>query len=76
MLPPQIAEVDKLLAAPPNTFCHTDITQTIAVAYQIPQEVTQGTQTQAITPSTFEDALALTNPKAVQDAAKADLPAA
>ncbi len=70
---PEIAEVDKLLAAPPNTFCHTDITQTIAVAYQIPQEVTQGTQTQAITPSTFEDALALTNPKAVEDAAKADL---
>ena len=70
---PEMAEVDKLMAAPPNTLCHTDTTQTIAVSYQIPQEVTQGTQTQAITPSTFEDALALTNPKAVEDAAKADL---
>ncbi|MBW3245643.1 AAA family ATPase [Epibacterium sp. DP7N7-1] len=70
---PAMAEVDKLMAAPPNTLCHTDTTQTIAVSYQIPQEVTQGTQTQAITPSTFEDALALTNPKAVEDAAKADL---
>lgn len=70
---PKMAEVDKLMATPPNTLCHTDTTQTIAVSYQIPQVVTQGTQTQAITPSTFEDALTLTNPKAVEDAAKADL---
>ncbi|SFJ27349.1 ATP-dependent nuclease [Albimonas pacifica] len=70
---PEIAEVDKLMVAPPNKLCHTDATQTIAVSYQTPQEVTQGTQTQTITPSTFEDALVLTNPKAVEDAAKADL---
>ncbi len=70
---PEMTEVDKLMAAPANKLCHTDTSQTIAVSYQIPQEVTQGTQTQAITPSTFEDALALTNPKAVEEAAKAAL---
>lgn len=70
---PEMAEVDKLMAAPPNTLCHTDTTQTIAVVYQTPQEVIRVSQTQAITPSTFEDALALTNPKVVEDAAKADL---
>lgn len=70
---PKMAEVDKLMVAPPNTLCHTDATQTIAVSYQTPQEVTQGTQTQTITPSTFEDALVLTNPKAVDDAAKSGM---
>ncbi|WP_299870045.1 AAA family ATPase [uncultured Roseobacter sp.] len=70
---PEMPEVDSLMATPPNALCHTDATQTIAVAYQTPQEVTQGAQTQLIAPSTFEDALALTNPKAVKDAAKADL---
>jgi hypothetical protein len=35
--------------------------------------VAQGAETHTITPSTFEDALALTNPKAVEDAAKVDL---
>ena len=36
---PKMAEVDKLMATPPNTLCHTDTTQTMAVSYQIPQEV-------------------------------------
>ncbi|MFT3687706.1 ATP-dependent nuclease [Paenirhodobacter sp.] len=70
---PGIEEVDKLMAAPPNTLCHTDASRAIAVAYQTPQEVTQGAQTQTITPSTFEDALALANAEAVTDAAKAEL---
>ncbi|MFC0159117.1 MULTISPECIES: ATP-dependent nuclease [Mameliella] len=70
---PGVTEVDTLMAAPPNTLCHTDAARSIAVAYQIPQEVTQGAQTQAITPSTFEDALALANADAVTDAAKAEL---
>lgn len=70
---PGMVEVDKLMAAPPNTLCHTDAARPIAVAYQTAQEVTQGAQTQAITPSTFEDALALANPEAVRDAAKAEL---
>ncbi|MEM1150728.1 MAG: AAA family ATPase [Pseudomonadota bacterium] len=70
---PGMEEVDTLMATPPNTLCHTDAARPIAVAYQTPQEVTQGAQTQAITPSTFEDALALTNPKAVKDAATAEL---
>ncbi|MDK3075382.1 hypothetical protein QO034_20080 [Sedimentitalea sp. JM2-8] len=61
------------MAAPPNTLCHTDAARPIAVAYQTPQEVTQGEQTQTIVPSTFEDALVLTNPKAVTDAAAAEL---
>lgn len=69
---PGMVEVDKLMAAPPNTLCHTDAARPIAVAYQTAQEVTQGAQTQAITPSTFEDALALANPEAVRDAAKAE----
>jgi len=70
---PGQAEVDTLMAAPPNMLCHTDAARPIAVAYQTPQEVTQGTQTQTITPSTFEDALVLTNPQAVKDAAEAEL---
>lgn len=70
---PEIVEVDALMAAPPNTLCHTDAARPIAVAYQIPQEVTWGAQTQAITPSTFEDAFALANAEAVTDAAKAEL---
>lgn len=70
---PGIVEIDSLMAAPPNTFCHADANRPIAVAYQTPQEVTQGAQTQTITPSTFEDALVLTNPKAVGNAAKTAL---
>ena len=70
---PEMAEVDKLMVAPPNTLCHTDATQTIAVSFQTPQVVTLGEETQTITPSTFEDALVLTNPEAVKDAAKTDL---
>ncbi|MFH5774498.1 AAA family ATPase [Paracoccus sp. NGMCC 1.201697] len=68
---PNLAEIDTLLATPPNTHCHTDAARPIAVAYQTPQEVTQGGQTQAITPSTFEDALVLANAEAVREAAKA-----
>lgn len=70
---PGIEEVDTLMASPPNTLCHTDAARPIAVAYQIPQEVTQAEQTQAITPSTFEDALALANAEAASAAAQADL---
>ena len=70
---PGMVEVDTLMAAPPNTLCHTDAVRSIAVAYQTPQEVTQGAQTQTITPSTFEDALAVANAEAVTDAAKAEL---
>lgn len=70
---PGIEEVDKLMAAPPNKLCHTDAAHPIAVAYQTPQEVTQGAQIQVVTPSTFEDALALANAKSVTDAAKAKL---
>ncbi|MEM9147681.1 MAG: AAA family ATPase [Pseudomonadota bacterium] len=70
---PTMVEVDALLAAPPNRLCHTDAARPIAVAFQTLQEVTQGAQTQAITPSTFEDALALANVEAVKNAAKAEL---
>ncbi|WP_151720916.1 ATP-dependent nuclease [Gemmobacter serpentinus] len=70
---PGIEEVDMLMATPPNKLCHIDASRPIAVAYQTPQEVTQGTQTQAITPSTFEDALALANAEAVKGAAEAEL---
>lgn len=70
---PRMEEVDKLMAAPPNELCYTDAARPIAVAYQTPQEVTQGAQTQTITPSTFEDALTLANAEAVKDAAKAEL---
>ncbi|WP_235842871.1 ATP-dependent endonuclease [Cereibacter sphaeroides] len=70
---PGIADIDSLMAVPSNTLCHADATHSIAVAFQTPQEVTQGAQTQTITPSTFEDALVLTNPKAVGNAANTDL---
>lgn len=69
---PGMVEVDALMAAPSNTLCHTDAARPIAVAYQTPQEVTQCARTQTITPSTFEDALVLTNPEAVTDAAKTE----
>ena len=70
---PKMAEIDTLMAAPPNKLCHTDAARPIAVAYQTPQEVTQGAQSQTITPSTFEDALALANTEVVKGAAKAKL---
>ncbi|WP_374292793.1 AAA family ATPase [Paenirhodobacter enshiensis] len=69
---PKLAEIDTLMAGPPNKLCHTDAARPIAVAYQTPQEVTQGAQTQTITPSTFEDALALANTEVVKNAAKAE----
>lgn len=69
---PKLAEIDTLMAAPPNELCHTDAACLIAVAYQTPQEVTQGALTQTITPSTFEDALALANTEVVKGAAKAE----
>ncbi|WP_114011773.1 AAA family ATPase [Cohaesibacter intestini] len=70
---PKLAEIDTLMAAPPNKLCHTDAARPITVAYQTPQEVTQGALTQTITPSTFEDALALANTEVVKGAAKAEL---
>lgn len=69
---PKLVEIDTLIAAPPNNLCHTDVARPIAVAYQTPQEVKQGAQTQTITPSTFEDALALANTEVVKGAAKAE----
>lgn len=70
---PKLAEIDLLLAAPLKALCHTAPDHPIAVSYQTPQTVTQGGQTKDITPSTFEDALALANPEAVKEAGKADL---
>ena len=70
---PGLEYVDALMAKPPNGQCYTDAGRPIAVAFQTLQKVTQGVQTQEITPSTFEDALALANLKAVADAAKAEL---
>lgn len=70
---PGMVEVDMLMAAPPNELCHTDAARPVAVAYQTPQEVTQGAQTQAIIPSTFEDALTLANADAVRGAAQVEL---
>lgn len=70
---PGLENVDALMAKPPNGQCYTDADRPIAVAYQTLQKVTQGEQTQEITPSTFEDAFALANVKAVKDAAKAKL---
>jgi predicted ATP-dependent endonuclease of OLD family len=68
---PKQAEIDMLLAPPLKALCYSP-DRPIAVAYQTPQGVKQGARTQAITPSTFEDALVLTNPKAVTDAARAE----
>ncbi len=70
---PGMVEVDTLLAPLLKAICHTAPDRPIAVCYQTPQGVIQGMQTQAITPSTFEDALVLANPEAVTDAAKAEL---
>jgi len=70
---PKLAEVDALLAPPANALCHTASDRPIAVSYQTPQSVTIGAVSENVTPSTFEDALALTNPKAVKDAAEAEL---
>ncbi|MEL7444227.1 MAG: AAA family ATPase [Pseudomonadota bacterium] len=70
---PSLAEVDTLLDPPANAPCHTALDRPIAVSYQTPQSVTLGAVTENVTPSTFEDALALTNPKAVKDAAEAEL---
>lgn len=69
---PKRAEIDMLLAPPLKALCYSAPDRPIAVAYQTPQGVKQGARTQAITPSTFEDALVLTNPKAVTDAARAE----
>ncbi|KIC22954.1 ATP-dependent nuclease [Leisingera sp. ANG-S3] len=70
---PGLAEIDTLLAPPLKALCHTASDRPIAVSYQTLQSVTLGSVSKNITPSTFEDALALTNPKLVKDAAKAEL---
>lgn len=66
---PKLAEIDALLASPPKALCHTAPDRPIAVSYQTSQNVTLGSVSTNVTPSTFEDALVLTNPKAVTDAA-------
>jgi hypothetical protein len=66
---PKLAEIDELLASPLKAMCHTAPDRPIAVSYQTPQNVTLGSVSTNVTPSTFEDALVLTNPKAVTDAA-------
>lgn len=58
-----------MLAPPLKALCHTAPNRPIAVSYQAPQNVTLGTVSKNVTPSTFEDALVLTNPKAATDAA-------
>ncbi|RJL15843.1 AAA family ATPase [Paracoccus siganidrum] len=70
---PKLAEIDLLLAPPPKAVCHTAPDRPIAVSYQTPQTVTQGGQTKDITPSTFEDAIALANKEAVKEAGEAEL---
>ncbi|MBT8154309.1 AAA family ATPase [Epibacterium ulvae] len=70
---PGLTEIDTLLAPPANALCHTASDHPIAVSYQIPQSLTLGTVSEKVTPSTFEDALALANPKAVETAATAEL---
>lgn len=70
---PKLAEIDLLLAPPPKAVCHTAPDRPIAVSYQTPQTVTQGGQTKDITPSTFEDAIALANTEAVKEAGEAEL---
>ena len=70
---PRLEEIDTLLAPLLKALCHTAPDRHIAVAYQTPQGVTQGAQTRVITPSTFEDALALANAEAVKDAAESKL---
>lgn len=69
---PKLAEIDTLLAPVLKALCHTVPDRPIAVSYQTPQNVTLGAVSKNITPSTFEDALVLTNPKAVTDAAGAE----
>lgn len=70
---PGLAEVDTLLAPCLKSLCHTAPNRPIAVCYQTLQSVTHGSVSGNVTPSTFEDALALANPKAVKDAAEAEL---
>ncbi|WP_146345490.1 ATP-dependent nuclease [Phaeobacter marinintestinus] len=70
---PRLADIDTLLAPALKALCHKAPGRPIVVAYQTPQGVTQGAQTQLVTPSTFEDALTLANRESVKDAAEAEL---
>ncbi len=69
---PKLAEIDTLLAPLLKALCHTASDRPIAVSYQTPQNVTLGAMSKNVTPSTFEDALVLSNLKAVTDAAGAE----
>lgn len=66
---PKLAEIDTLSAPLLKSLCHTAPDRPIAVSYQTPQNVTLGTVSKNITPSTFEDAVVLSNPEAVTEAA-------
>lgn len=69
---PKLSDIDTLLAPPLKARCHTATDRPIAVSYQTLQNVTHGEISKNVTPSTFEDALVLTNPKAVTNAAAAE----